>query len=144
MGRCAAIAGDLLRDLGHDEHTCLLYTSPHMKRLPDTELEVMKALWAQEGGAARAELEHALRDKGWASNTCLLYTSLDAILEALTRSDEDVWLITPVQEGLSWSLGLYDAAHGLRFADALAVEELRPLLPVSYTHLSSQRSCPKW
>lgn len=23
-----------------------------MKRLPDTELEVMKALWAQEGGAA--------------------------------------------------------------------------------------------
>ena len=53
---------------------------------------------------------------------------LDAILEALTRSDEDLWLITPVQEGLSWSLGLYDAAHGLRFADALAVEELRPLL----------------
>ena len=44
-----------------------------MKRLPDTELEVMKALWAQEGGAARAELEHALRDKGWASNTINTY-----------------------------------------------------------------------
>ena len=40
-----------------------------MKRLPDTELEVMKALWAQEGGATRADLEHALKDKGWASNT---------------------------------------------------------------------------
>ena len=53
---------------------------------------------------------------------------LDAVLEALTRSDRDVWLITPVQEGLSWSLGLWDAAHGLRFADALSMEELRPLL----------------
>ena len=53
---------------------------------------------------------------------------LDAVLEALTRSDRDVWLITPVQEGLSWSLGLWDAVHGLRFADALSMEELRPLL----------------
>ena len=32
-----------------------------MKRLPDTELEVMKALWAWEGqSATRSELEHAL------------------------------------------------------------------------------------
>lgn len=46
-----------------------------MKRLPDTELEVMKALWAQEGGAARAGLEHALKDKGWASNTINTYLS---------------------------------------------------------------------
>ena len=53
---------------------------------------------------------------------------LDAILEALTHSDRDVWLITPVQEGLPWSLGLWDAAHGLRFADALSMEDLRPLL----------------
>lgn len=53
---------------------------------------------------------------------------LDAIVEALTRCDEDVWLITPVQEGLSWSLGLYDASHGLRFADALSMEDLRPML----------------
>lgn len=46
-----------------------------MKRLPDTELEVMKALWAQEGGATRADLEHALKDKGWASNTINTYLS---------------------------------------------------------------------
>lgn len=53
---------------------------------------------------------------------------LDAIVEALTHCDEDIWLITPVQEGLPWSLGLWDAAHGLRFADALSTEDLRPLL----------------
>lgn len=53
---------------------------------------------------------------------------LDAVLEALTRCGEDVWLITPVQEGLSWSLGLYDVSHGLRFADALHMEDLRPML----------------
>ena len=29
---------------------------------------------------------------------------------------------------MSWSLGLWDAVHGLRFADALSMEELRPLL----------------
>lgn len=47
-----------------------------MKRLPDTELEVMKALWAWEGGAAaRSELEQSLADKGWASNTFNTYLS---------------------------------------------------------------------
>ena len=46
-----------------------------MRRLPDTELEVMKALWAQEGGATRSELEAALRDKGWATNTFNTYLS---------------------------------------------------------------------
>ena len=47
-----------------------------MKRLPDTELEVMKALWAWEGqSATRSELEHALRDKGWATNTFNTYLS---------------------------------------------------------------------
>ena len=47
-----------------------------MKRLPDTELEVMKALWAWEGQSApRAELEQALRDKGWATNTVNTYLS---------------------------------------------------------------------
>ena len=47
-----------------------------MKRLPDTELEVMKALWTWEGqSATRSELEHALRDKGWATNTFNTYLS---------------------------------------------------------------------
>lgn len=44
-----------------------------MKRLPDTELEVMKALWNCEGGAARSDLEEALRDRGWAANTINTY-----------------------------------------------------------------------
>ena len=46
-----------------------------MKRLPDTELEVMKALWAREGGAARADLEQALEGRGWAANTINTYLS---------------------------------------------------------------------
>lgn len=47
-----------------------------MKRLPDTELDVMKALWAWEGqSTTRSELEHALRDKGWATNTFNTYLS---------------------------------------------------------------------
>ena len=38
-----------------------------MKRLPDTELEVMKALWASERAPVpRSSLEEALRDRGWA------------------------------------------------------------------------------
>lgn len=41
-----------------------------MKRLPDTELEVMKALWASERAPVpRSSLEEALRDRGWATNT---------------------------------------------------------------------------
>ena len=44
-----------------------------MKRLPDTELEVMKALWARNGGAARADLEAALEPHGWAANTINTY-----------------------------------------------------------------------
>lgn len=45
-----------------------------MRRLPDTELEVMKALWELEGRpAARAELEERLRDRGWATNTFNTY-----------------------------------------------------------------------
>ena len=44
-----------------------------MKRLPDTELEVMKAIWAKGEAAARSELEEALRDRGWATNTVNTY-----------------------------------------------------------------------
>ena len=40
-----------------------------MRRLPDTELEVMKALWASGPGTARAALEAALAPRRWASNT---------------------------------------------------------------------------
>ena len=45
-----------------------------MKRLPDSELEVMKALWASGGASVtRADLEGRLRDLGWASNTVNTY-----------------------------------------------------------------------
>lgn len=47
-----------------------------MKRLPDTELEVMKALWASERAPVpRSSLEEALRDRGWATNTFTTYLS---------------------------------------------------------------------
>lgn len=44
-----------------------------MKRLPDTELEVMKALWDSGPDTPRAALEQALSAFGWASNTVNTY-----------------------------------------------------------------------
>ena len=44
-----------------------------MKRLPDTELEVMKALWASGPDTPRAQLESALARFGWAGNTINTY-----------------------------------------------------------------------
>ena len=44
-----------------------------MKRLPDTELEVMKALWNAGADTPRTVLEHALEPFGWASNTVNTY-----------------------------------------------------------------------
>lgn len=44
-----------------------------MKRLPDTELEVMKALWDSGSDTPRAELEQRLASFGWAANTINTY-----------------------------------------------------------------------
>lgn len=44
-----------------------------MKRLPDTELEVMKALWACGPDTARPALEEKLAEFGWAANTINTY-----------------------------------------------------------------------
>ena len=44
-----------------------------MKRLPDTELEVLKALWNCGPDTPRAQLEEALSPFGWASNTVNTY-----------------------------------------------------------------------
>lgn len=44
-----------------------------MKRLPDTELEVMKALWDCGTDAPRTALEQALAPFGWATNTINTY-----------------------------------------------------------------------
>lgn len=46
-----------------------------MKRLPDTELEVMKALWATGPDTPRATLEDRLAPFGWAANTINTYLS---------------------------------------------------------------------
>jgi len=47
----------------------------HMKRLPDTELEVMKALWAAGKDIPRSVLEDTLASFGWAANTVNTYLS---------------------------------------------------------------------
>lgn len=44
-----------------------------MKRLPDTELEVMKALWDTGADTPRTVLEQVLAPFGWASNTINTY-----------------------------------------------------------------------
>ncbi len=44
-----------------------------MRRLPDTELEVMKALWALGEDVPRAALEEELAPFGWAANTVNTY-----------------------------------------------------------------------
>ena len=44
-----------------------------MRRLPDTELEVMKALWASGPDTPRAALEAALAPRRWANNTINTY-----------------------------------------------------------------------
>ena len=44
-----------------------------MKRLPDTELEVMNALWTTGADTPRALLEERLASFGWAANTINTY-----------------------------------------------------------------------
>ena len=46
-----------------------------MKRLPDTELEVMKALWAAGDDVPRSALDTRLTPFGWAPNTVNTYLS---------------------------------------------------------------------
>lgn len=46
-----------------------------MKRLPDTELEVMKALWAAGPDTLRSDLEEKLTPFGWTANTINTYLS---------------------------------------------------------------------
>lgn len=45
------------------------------KRLPDAELEVMKALWQAEEPLTRAQLEQVLTANGWAGTTLLTLLS---------------------------------------------------------------------
>lgn len=43
------------------------------KRLPDAELAVMQAVWAQSGEVGRADIEGALASHGWSTNTLNTY-----------------------------------------------------------------------
>ena len=43
------------------------------KRLPDAELAVMQAVWAQSGEEGRADIEGALASYGWSANTLNTY-----------------------------------------------------------------------
>ena len=43
------------------------------KRLPDAELAVMQAVWAQSGAVGRADTEGALTSHGWSANTLNTY-----------------------------------------------------------------------
>lgn len=43
------------------------------KRLPDAELAVMQAVWAQGGEVGRADIEGALASYGWSANTLNTY-----------------------------------------------------------------------
>ena len=45
----------------------------NLRRLPDTESEVLKALWAAGGETPRSVLEEALASHGWATNTVNTY-----------------------------------------------------------------------
>ncbi len=45
----------------------------NLVRLPDSELEVMKALWDSGKDTPRSALEEALAGKGWAANTVNTY-----------------------------------------------------------------------
>lgn len=46
-----------------------------IKRLPDTELEVMLVIWDAEGPVTRPYLDEKLKDKGWAITTINTYLS---------------------------------------------------------------------
>lgn len=103
-----------------------------MKRLPDTELEVMKALWATGPDAPRAVLEDKLSPFGWAANTVNTYLSrlADKGFVSVRREGRSN-LYTPLvaqEDYLSFdSRAVLDRLYGSprNFVAALAREGLR-------------------
>ncbi len=115
-----------------------------MRRLPDSELEVMKALWASGPDTSRAELEEALAPMGLASNTVNTYlTRLQEKRFVQAKRDGKRNRYTPLVsqedyrafDSRSILTKLYDSSPR-KFVAALAkggltekdVEELRALL----------------
>lgn len=114
-----------------------------MRRLPDTELEVMKALWASGPDTPRAALEERLAPFGWAANTVNTYlTRLTAKGFVATRKAGRGNLYTPLigreeylafdsREALSRLYGTprnFVAALAREGLDRREVAELRALL----------------
>ena len=114
-----------------------------MKRLPDTELEVMKALWASGPDTTRAQLEQSLESFHWAPNT--INTYLTRLVEkgfVSVRREGKTNLYTPLvgrEEYLAFdSRAVLDRLYGTprNFVAALArdgldrgeLEELQALL----------------
>ena len=67
------------------------------KRLPDAELAVMQAVWAQSGEVGRADIEGVLTSHGWSANT--LNTYLTRLCEKgflTSRREERNNLYTPL------------------------------------------------
>ena len=102
-----------------------------MKRLPDTELEVMKALWASGPDTTRAQLEQSLETFRWASNT--INTYLTRLVEkgfVSVRREGKTNLYTPLvgrEEYLAFdSRAVLDRLYGSprNFVAALAREGL--------------------
>ena len=102
-----------------------------MKRLPDTELEVMKALWASGPDTTRAQLEQSLEAFRWASNT--INTYLTRLVEkgfVSVRREGKTNLYTPLvgrEEYLAFdSRAVLDRLYGSprNFVAALAREGL--------------------
>ena len=104
-----------------------------MKRLPDTELEVMKALWATGPDTPRALLEERLADFGWAANTINTYLSrlADKGFVAVRREGKSN-LYTPLVDQEAYqafdSRAVLDRLYGSprNFVAALARRGLRP------------------
>ena len=77
-----------------------------LRRLPDAELEVMKALWAADGPLTRAALEQHLACRHWSSTTLL----------ALLARLEDKGYVAREKQG-----------RGYLYAAALTREEYLPV-----------------
>ena len=87
-----------------------------MKRLPDSELEVMKALWASGGASVtRADLEGRLRDLGWASNTVNTY---------LSRLSEKGFVSCEKRGKASWYAPLVSQADYLAFESSAVLDKV--------------------
>ena len=103
-----------------------------MKRLPDTELEVMKALWATGADTPRSILEERLSPFGWAANTINTYLSrlADKGFVAVRREGKSN-LYTPLVDRESYqsfgSRAVLDRLYGSprNFVAALAREGMR-------------------